>query len=517
MKLKGILFALLLIGQSTATLGGYLDDWPDDALCGWMKKPSPPAYIVAEVEKRGLSCEGGKAVGGVPSTKSDNKSLNKNQSKVLVKGSSIIMYEVEFSGSVLKKLLSKVAGKTDYDFSQHKLASNPKDIKCVFNLRRVNYGQSIKGKIENWNLAEGSLVISDGVVSINRGSYWRMGGLSDDKTYLQDQVNLRLTEDGHFVGKMAYFVLNTEPGQVAIKPIYPRIKKHKKSKPLDYKNIKSGAKAEFWIDFEDPDDQWSGGVLYLNKCKAKESSETTVSKVATSSSDPTVSKVIEVIQGDKLIVDIPEPHALAGNSIQLFLKDIDAPDAIKSCPEQMELGVKVKDIVAQMLADATSIKLKNYKKTSRGVVAQVIVDGKDLGKELIAKGYASDEYGYWKGYFCNAMWAINNGDVYVKDREIDKAIFWYERALTLDENIIHRPQVSYALSWLYDQLGEDAKSLEWLTKAANYGWMVAQENLAVRYIEANGVAQDLSEAKYWLKKALLQGSEKAEMLLEEIQ
>ena len=125
--------------------------------------------------------------------------------------------------------------------------------------------------------------------------------------------------------------------------------------------------------------------------------------VETSDSDPTVSKVIEVIQGDKFIVDIAEPHELAGTNINLNLRDIDAPDAIRSCPKQLELGIKVKDIVAQKLADASSIKLKNYRKTSKAVIAEVIVDGKDLGAELIGKGYASDEYGYWKAYFWQCL------------------------------------------------------------------------------------------------------------------
>ena len=39
--------------------GNFLDDWTNDQLCGWMDKPSPPAYMVTEVKKRGISCEGG--------------------------------------------------------------------------------------------------------------------------------------------------------------------------------------------------------------------------------------------------------------------------------------------------------------------------------------------------------------------------------------------------------------------------------------------------------------------------
>ena len=44
---------LVLIFLFTANVAGasYLDDWPDDALCGWMQQPSPPEHIVAEVKK----------------------------------------------------------------------------------------------------------------------------------------------------------------------------------------------------------------------------------------------------------------------------------------------------------------------------------------------------------------------------------------------------------------------------------------------------------------------------------
>ena len=55
---KLFLFILLSLGLTSISLAGYLDDWTDDQLCGWMDKPSPPEHIVAEVKKRGLSCGG---------------------------------------------------------------------------------------------------------------------------------------------------------------------------------------------------------------------------------------------------------------------------------------------------------------------------------------------------------------------------------------------------------------------------------------------------------------------------
>ena len=58
------LFLLLLcsLGLTSISYAGYLDDWTDDQLCGWMDNPSPPAHIVAEVNMKGLNCDGGVAI-----------------------------------------------------------------------------------------------------------------------------------------------------------------------------------------------------------------------------------------------------------------------------------------------------------------------------------------------------------------------------------------------------------------------------------------------------------------------
>ena len=48
--MKKLLLTLLLsLGLTSISSAGYLDDWTDDQLCGWMDNPSPPEYIVAEV------------------------------------------------------------------------------------------------------------------------------------------------------------------------------------------------------------------------------------------------------------------------------------------------------------------------------------------------------------------------------------------------------------------------------------------------------------------------------------
>ena len=259
-------------------------------------------------------------------------------------------------------------------------------------------------------------------------------------------------------------------------------------------------------------------LVYISHIAATEvsSSETTktaeTTTVATSDDEPTVSKIIEVIHGDTFIVDIAEPHELAGSNIKLIIRDANTPDATKSCSKQMELGTKVKDIVTQKLVDASSIKLKNFRKTSAAVIAQVIVDGKDLGEELIAKGYASNEYGHWKAYFCSALQAITNGDSNWKHStvDVDKAIFWYERALVLDPDGSNNSQATYDLSELYKMDGDANKSLDYLKQSAKLGYMEAEEALGAAYMNGKGVSKDPVQAKKWLKKAHEHGSTSAE-------
>lgn len=44
---------LVFIFLFTANVAGanYLDDWPDDALCGWMQQPSPLSTLFRKLKK----------------------------------------------------------------------------------------------------------------------------------------------------------------------------------------------------------------------------------------------------------------------------------------------------------------------------------------------------------------------------------------------------------------------------------------------------------------------------------
>ncbi len=257
--MKKLLLFLTLYFFSNTSYAGYLDDWTDDQLCGWIDNPSPPAHIVAEVKKRGINCEDVKAVAG--STKTTTKIASSKKKKTSTSNSDITIYEVVFSPAVLKELLDRVISKTDYDFSKHKLTNNVKDIRCTFTIYRVVYENSELGAIEGWSMAKGGINVQGSDVEFTKGSFWQMGGLSTDPSYLQDEVNIKLTEDGHFVGKMAYFTHTVKEGEVPRNPLYPILTKHKRSKPINLKSI--GDSAEIWIDVED----WAGGIMRISRCK----------------------------------------------------------------------------------------------------------------------------------------------------------------------------------------------------------------------------------------------------------
>ncbi len=261
----------------------------------------------------------------------------------------------------------------------------------------------------------------------------------------------------------------------------------------------------FWDNFYRKKSPSFGSSIITND----ETTKLETTKVETSDSDPTISKVIEVTHGDKLIVNIAEPHELAGTNINVSLKDIDAPDATKSCPKQMELGTEVRDYVAQKLENASSIKLINFKKTNTKIIAKVIVDGVDLGDELVSKDYASEEYGFWKPYFCSALSATNQADQYlISDPKI--AVFWYERSIVLDPNGTKNQESHFTLSQIYSNLGDTETSLENLKKSASLEWVPAMEQLGSDYLNGNGVKKDPNQGKKWLKKAFDKGSPIAE-------
>ena len=65
--MKKLVLVSLCFGFATSVYAGYLDDWSNDQLCGWMDSSSTPEYIKEEVESREIICHGGVEVSSLPS------------------------------------------------------------------------------------------------------------------------------------------------------------------------------------------------------------------------------------------------------------------------------------------------------------------------------------------------------------------------------------------------------------------------------------------------------------------
>ena len=78
MKLKRILLTLFLgIGLIGVSIAGAYDDWTDDVVCMWLDmRPTNEGYK-AEVQKRGIGCEGGKVVAGAAQTNKTTSTTKK--------------------------------------------------------------------------------------------------------------------------------------------------------------------------------------------------------------------------------------------------------------------------------------------------------------------------------------------------------------------------------------------------------------------------------------------------------
>ena len=121
-RLKKLLVFLLFFTANVVS-ADYLDDWPDDALCGWMQQPSPPEYMVEEVKKRGILCTDGIA------SIDPNASLDQSSDN-----SGIEIYDIVFSEDVLEELIQIEPQESAADFTksfkQYQLANLQNPLTC---------------------------------------------------------------------------------------------------------------------------------------------------------------------------------------------------------------------------------------------------------------------------------------------------------------------------------------------------------------------------------------------------
>jgi len=99
--------------------------------------------------------------------------------------------------------------------------------------------------------------------------------------------------------------------------------------------------------------------------------------------------LVKVTDGDTFRCDIAGWPDIVGKNMPVRLKGVDTPELQDKRPEVKKLAYKAKEFTKNKLTNAGQIRLANI---TRGkyfrLVADVIVDGNDLGKMLIKSGLA---------------------------------------------------------------------------------------------------------------------------------
>ena len=107
----------------------------------------------------------------------------------------------------------------------------------------------------------------------------------------------------------------------------------------------------------------------------------------------TVSKVINVYDGDTFRVNIDSLPPIVGKNIAIRVNGVDTPEIRGKCQYEKNLALEARDFVRGRLANAKEIKLINLQRGKYfRVVANVMVDGVSLERELLDNELAY-EYG----------------------------------------------------------------------------------------------------------------------------
>ena len=93
--------------------------------------------------------------------------------------------------------------------------------------------------------------------------------------------------------------------------------------------------------------------------------------------------------GDTITVEIPDVHPLLGHRMPIRIKGIDTPEMISKKACEKVMAGKAKEYVSKRLTVATKIDIVECEreKYSR-LLCRVVVDGADLGDELLANKLA---------------------------------------------------------------------------------------------------------------------------------
>ena len=112
----------------------------------------------------------------------------------------------------------------------------------------------------------------------------------------------------------------------------------------------------------------------------------------------TVTEVSSIYDGDTFRANIKEYPPLIGYRMGIRINGIDTPEMRGKCQKEKTLAREAKQFTVAKLRAAKKIELRNMKRGKYfRIVADVHVDGKNLGKMLINSGLAVPYDGGHKG------------------------------------------------------------------------------------------------------------------------
>ena len=143
---------------------------------------------------------------------------------------------------------SQLTGRLAYDFSKVQVDKNRNE-KCNFIVKRRAFHDDRREQ-----LASGSLEIIGGRIYFG-GHYWSTGGMADE-TYLKEQANVVVAENGKFFGTMPFFHMFVRAGEEAPPPYIVELGLRKKDDEV-------GDQSYFWFNVN----TWGDGFLQVYGCK----------------------------------------------------------------------------------------------------------------------------------------------------------------------------------------------------------------------------------------------------------
>ncbi len=102
-----------------------------------------------------------------------------------------------------------------------------------------------------------------------------------------------------------------------------------------------------------------------------------------------VSEVTSIYDGDTFRVNLEGYPEIIGNRIGIRINGIDTPEMRAQCQKEKILARRAKQFVVAQLRGARKVELQNMKRGKYfRIVADVYVDGKDLGSMLVDSALA---------------------------------------------------------------------------------------------------------------------------------